>query len=297
MSESDDFVMAKHISLVTETDQCFASSSDAPHAPLLNLLAQMEDTRDQLVKLDKKEKDVDVGSMARVVDKWADNVQMIILGLDAAEQARSKDVFKSIDWYNKSLADAEKDMRSAYLRELKRKEQKWQGAMVQQKQMYEAKQIVADQQRVIVQRSDTPALDRSLPTNMGNHQEPHVQTDHGNATQSLPQPYHTELAFGESKIDRLADQNALPRKSQSDSTIVKGVMDHEISVRDHKIKQIKEMFQIQVDHHKAKVEALADTNAELRKQLKQRAAQEKRKAEDTLERSEDAGGSPKKMKD
>ncbi|KAH7078217.1 hypothetical protein FB567DRAFT_533436 [Paraphoma chrysanthemicola] len=297
MSGSDDFVMAKHMSLVTETDRCFASSSEAPQAPLLNLLSRMEDVREQLVKLDKKEKEVDAGAMARLVDKWADHLQMIILRLDVAEQARSKDVFKSIDWYNKNLADAEKGMRSAFVRELKRKEQKWQGAMEQQKQIYEAKQMAADQQRMIAQRSDTPALDRSLPTTMGNQHEPYAQTNHGNATQPISQQYHTEIAFLKSKIDRLADQNALLRKSQSESTSMKAVMNREISIRDHKIKQIKEMYEVHVNHHKTKIEALADTNAELRKQLKLCVTQDKRKAEDTLEGSEEAVGSPKKVKD
>jgi hypothetical protein len=97
------------------------------------------------------------------------------------------------------------------------------------------------------------------------------------------------VAFLKGKIERLADQNALLRKSKLDSAVLKEAVDREIE-------KTKQAHQSQIDHYTAKIESLVDANDELRTQVNQCTTPEKRKVGDTLGLYEGAAGSPKKVK-
>jgi hypothetical protein len=286
----DDIALAKRLSLITDSNKCFASSSAAPHAPLLDLLGRMDRARIKLTKLVEEEEAVDAEKMANLVRKWADGVQFIIIGLNAAEEDRSADVFEAIDWYNKNLADAERGIRSLYLKEMEKKEKKWQAAMDQQKQVFKAKQNVASHRRMSIQASATTAPDRSFASMKETQDLLNREAEPSEAIPSLLQQQHqVEVAFLKGKIERLANQNALLRKSKLDSAVKKEAVDREIE-------QTKQAHQSQIDHYTAKIESLVDANAELRTQLNQCTTPEKRKIGDSLGLYEGAGGSPKKVK-
>jgi hypothetical protein len=253
----------------------------------------MDRARFKLAKLVEEEEAVDAEKMANLVHKWADEVQFIIIGLNAAEEDRSAEVFEAIDWYNKNLADAESGIRSLYLKEMEKKEKQWQAAMDQQKRVYEGKQNVASHQRMSIQASATPAPDRSLASTKETQDLLNREAEPSEAIPSLlqqqQQQHQVEVAFLKSKIERLANQNALLCKSKLDSAVKKEAVDREVG-------KIKQAHQSQIDHYTAKIESLVEANAELRTQLNQCTTPDKRKVGDTLGFYEGAGESPKKVK-
>jgi len=284
----------KRQSLVMESDRCVASSSKPPHHPLKSLLVEL--TRGQL-SLEKHEDidgDLDVGFMAEQLREWADDVRSVLMDCNAAEKKRSDDVFRAIHEYNDKIAESEKNSVAFYRQGHKDAKEKLhpkfmamlKAKMEEQRQKYEA---------VLAEARDQPSLynDLQSPTHSA---APALSTL---SAQDQPGPLRTDTtsaheaqaAFWKHKYDNLADQNAQLRKAKAEEPSVQNLIREEVE-------KVKKHYELQVQHHKGRAEMLANTNAELRRQLQQDGSSpEKRKADGEVEASEtEVPESPKRAR-
>lgn len=94
--------------VVLGSPQCHVSSSLAPHAPILDVLAAMDKAADYCEAEAKKEEGfVDPENVGSCLRNWYTQLWNVLADLNIAEEQRAADVFKAVDWYNRNLAKQE----------------------------------------------------------------------------------------------------------------------------------------------------------------------------------------------
>jgi hypothetical protein len=218
----DDTALAKRLSLTASPTYCYATRSDAPHAPLRPLLTSMVQYKRYLEDEANKDKFIDAGEAAAEVQKWEAKLWSVLRDLNAAEKDRCADVLKAMDWYNEKLFANKKTYISAHQQEvveletkwkakMTEREKEWEARMEEQKQMYETKLATsAGTKRSVTEEQHTRPQPASL----------HVFAKPDNDTAVLRSNRAAEITFLKQKIDRLADENTALRKSKAQDPAV-----------------------------------------------------------------------------
>jgi hypothetical protein len=287
----DDIAMAKRHSIAMDSDRCFGSNSQAPHAALKPLLARMRSARVRCLELEEEDEDLDPGDMAERLRVYADIVLSIITKCNASEKERRDDVFNAIDWYNANIAESEKAaghmftegkkdaqdrLRPAFKAKMQQLRAELEGEIEAQKKMYEAQLAKVGSKSASNDGITTPPA-KVAPAS----QLPTPSTTPAPPSSASPAEYKAQIAFWKNKYEHVAAQNAELRKSKS---------------TDAELEKLKQHYEMQIQHHKSRADTLADTNTDLRRQLQRcESPREKRKA-DSDERSGGSGDSPKRAK-
>jgi hypothetical protein len=218
----DDTALAKRLSLTTGPTYCYATKSDAPHAPLRPLLTSIVQYKRCLEDKASEDEVIDAGEAAAEVQKWEAKLWSVLRDLNAAEKDRCADVLNAMDWYNDKLLTNKKTYISAHQQEVADLERKWKAKMTErekewevrmeeQKQMYETKLAAsAGAERSVTEEQPTCPQSASL----------HVSAEPDDDTALLRSNHAAEITLLKQKIERIADENAALRKSKAQDPAV-----------------------------------------------------------------------------